>query len=85
MHKNGICFSKLCFAYKISQPLNTLYFTVQDIYGNTINSQASLNTTADFNWNYVCVDLYASLKSYDSTFKTAANLLKLMSVSGLFS
>ena len=54
-----------------------------DIFGNTFYSQAKLNTTADFNWHYVCVDLHAALKAYDSTFTTAASLLKLMSVSVL--
>jgi hypothetical protein len=71
----------MCFAYKISKNLTTLNFVVQDVYGNTVYSRASLNTIADFNWHYSCIDLYAALKAADSTFTTAANKLTLLSVS----
>jgi hypothetical protein len=70
----------MCFAYKVTKNLTTLNFVVQDSNGNSINSQASLNTIADFNWHYTCIDLYATLKAADSTFTTAANKLTLMSV-----
>ena len=56
-------------------------FVVQDSLGNTIKSQASLNTIADFNWHYLCVDLYAALKAADSSFNTPADKLTLISVS----
>ena len=70
----------MCFAYKVTKAITTLSFTVQNIQGNSINGQANLNTTADFHWHYVCVDLYAALRTADSTFTTAASQLTLLSV-----
>ena len=70
----------MCFAYKLTQPLTYIYFQVQDIQGNIINSYASLNTTADLAWHYTCVDLYAAMKTANSAFNTPAAQLKLLMV-----
>ena len=73
----------MCFAYKVTKPLEYVTFYVRDSLGNTLNANAYLNNTiADFNWHYTCVDLYAALKASQggSSFTTLASKLTLVSV-----
>ena len=77
----------MCFAYKISQPITAVSSQVQDLLGNIINAQASLNTTGDMTWHYTCVDLYAGMKASQggASFTTPAAQLTLLSVRISFS
>ncbi len=77
----------MCFAYKIAQPITAVTFQVQDLLGNIMNAQASLNTTADMAWHYTCVDLYAGMKASQggASFTTPAPQLTLLSVRISFS
>jgi len=77
----------MCFAYKIAQPITAVSFQVQDLLGNIMNAQASLNTTADMAWHYTCVDLFAGMKASQggASFTTPAPQLTLLSVHISFS
>lgn len=70
---------KMCFAYKIKSAITSITFVVVDLYGNRTNGLAYIQPIADFNWHYMCIDLYASLKT-NNNIKTPKNQLTLISV-----
>ena len=64
---------QLCFAYKLSSPIEQIGVTVYIDGDSTAQKSAVLDfkTTADNQWHYTCIDLYQGLLKSWAT--TAAN------------
>ena len=61
----------MCFAYKLTNPIVEIGFQVLVDGEWTKNAFATINTIADKEWHYTCIDLYqALLKSWSTNAAT---------------
>ncbi len=75
---NSSLFDKICFAYKIpmgSATISSVNFQLFYQRASLINANARVLTNADNNWHYLCVDIYNSYLTSQSTTYSSSSLI----------